>query len=138
MDMREGQSLVLDLRLLADRTLEAIEAGDQELFVKYGKEASAKGEELATLIELDAPQADPEPEPPSSERLQLARDMLEQYHLCRTNLSIREAILRRILAKHGERTWIPAVNDAQNLMMQARSELASVEMTITELMGVDS
>lgn len=70
------------------------------------------------------------------DNLQIARDMLEQYHLCRTNLAIREAILRRVIERHGEHSYACVAPQAS--MMEARRELAAVEMTILELMGVDS
>lgn len=93
----------------------------------------AGGEQaLVDLINLHMPSGVLE-EPEQSDRLRLVLDMLEQYHLCRVNLAIREAILKRLIEKGaGQRV------EAQALMMTARGELANVEMTITELMGVDS
>ena len=93
---------------------------------------------LSTEEVLDADEAvrlaQERDDPPPSDRLRLALDMLEQYHLCRTNLAIREAILRRLMQKVPLGTNV----EARRLAQEARQELTDVEVTITELMGVDS
>lgn len=121
-----------NLRLIADRLVEAGEVGDEHLFALYTMEA-----ELA-ITELAADSESESLDPPSnmSDREQVARDMLNDYHLARTNLSIREAILKRLTEKSGPTH--PATLTAQGFDIDASVQVDMIQAQILELMGVDS
>jgi len=70
------------------------------------------------------------------DRAVVAENMLDNYHLLKTNLSIRQAIVKTLMRSYGPLSGV--VQNANNLVTQAQAELDQCKYEILELMRVDS